>query len=195
MYVYKTTNLINGKIYIGQSNKDPDKSKSYYGSGTLFLRAFSKYGRASFVKEILCECATQKLLNTWEQIYIRKFNSTDINIGYNILKKDIGSHTAGKKMTEEELVEHSKRFKGMKRSDKAKANLSRSKLGENNPNYGRVYTTEERLKFASKGESHPLFGSTFMWVNNGIINKRLSLESEIPEGFKRGFKQQGNAVR
>lgn len=41
-YIYKTTNLINGKIYIGKrSHENPEKDK-YMGSGTLLRKAFNK---------------------------------------------------------------------------------------------------------------------------------------------------------
>ena len=39
MYIYRTTNLVNRKIYIGQSIKEVNKSKNYFGSGTLLLEA------------------------------------------------------------------------------------------------------------------------------------------------------------
>ncbi len=45
MYVYKTTNLINGKIYIGISKKKSKNSLLYLGSGKALKRAVSKYGR------------------------------------------------------------------------------------------------------------------------------------------------------
>ena len=40
-YIYKTTNLINGKIYIGQ-HKSEVFDNSYYGSGKLIGRAITK---------------------------------------------------------------------------------------------------------------------------------------------------------
>lgn len=81
--IYKITNLINGKMYIGQSvdiykrwkkhkteclNK---KSKSY---NYPIYRAFRKYGIENFNFEILEECALNEL-NTRERYYIVMFNT------------------------------------------------------------------------------------------------------------------------
>ena len=50
--VYKTTNLINGKFYIG-THKTNDPNDDYMGSGTLLRRAIEKYGRDNFRKDVL----------------------------------------------------------------------------------------------------------------------------------------------
>ena len=46
-YIYKTTNKINGKIYIGQHRCD-HFDESYIGSGSRLLKAVKKYGRCCF---------------------------------------------------------------------------------------------------------------------------------------------------
>ena len=47
MEIYKITNLINNKIYIG---KDTTSDPNYFGSGLLINRAFKKYGKENFTK-------------------------------------------------------------------------------------------------------------------------------------------------
>ncbi len=83
MYIYKTTNIINNKIYIGQHN---GKNANYMGSGIILLRSIKKYGIDNFKKEILEYCETKELLNEREKYWINKYNSIKPN-GYNI---DIG---------------------------------------------------------------------------------------------------------
>ena len=49
-YIYRTTNLINGKTYIGQHKRRPGR---YFGSGLLLKNAIKKYGKENFKVEIL----------------------------------------------------------------------------------------------------------------------------------------------
>ena len=81
MIIYKTTNLVNGKIYVGQDrNNNPD----YYGSGKLLKRAISKYGKTNFKKEVLEECTSTTELDIQEVYWIEKLKSRNNQIGYNI---------------------------------------------------------------------------------------------------------------
>lgn len=81
MVVYKVINLINNKIYIGKDSKnDPE----YMGSGLLIIKAFKKYGKHKFKKEILSFCESEQDMCNSEIFWINKLNSTDKSIGYNI---------------------------------------------------------------------------------------------------------------
>ena len=50
MIIYKTTNKINGKIYIGQSIFD---DPMYFGSGTQIRNAINEDGKENFKKDFL----------------------------------------------------------------------------------------------------------------------------------------------
>lgn len=50
--IYKTTNTVNGKIYIGV-HRTADLNDGYMGSGKLLKRAIAKYGKSVFHKEIM----------------------------------------------------------------------------------------------------------------------------------------------
>jgi len=90
MIIYKITNLINGKIYIGKSIYN---NPNYYGSGTFLNKAIKKHGKENFKKEIIIEFYfyDEKLLNKEEIYWIKYFNSRESNIGYNITKGGNGN--------------------------------------------------------------------------------------------------------
>lgn len=82
MQIYKTTNLINDKIYIGQNQHDDE---NYFGSGVLILRALHKYGRENFKKEVIEECKTLEELDEKERYWINYYrNLLGKNMLYNI---------------------------------------------------------------------------------------------------------------
>lgn len=81
MVIYKTTNLVNGKIYVGQDTKNNPK---YLGSGVLLKKAFIKYGKENFKKEILEECTQKNLLDEREKYWIMILDSRNTKIGYNV---------------------------------------------------------------------------------------------------------------
>lgn len=80
MIIYKTTNLINGKIYIGKDSRNID---SYYGSGIVLNHAIKKYGKENFKKETLDKAKNAKELNEKEIFWIKKLDACNKEIGYN----------------------------------------------------------------------------------------------------------------
>lgn len=90
MNIYKITNILNGKIYIG---KDTSNNENYYGSGLLIKRAINKYGKENFKKEVLEILENYDELSKREIYWIEKYNSANIEIGYNISKGGDGGDT------------------------------------------------------------------------------------------------------
>ena len=90
MQIYKITNLINGKIYIG---KDENDRVSYMGSGKLIRMAIKKYGLENFRKEIVESVNNRELLKQREIFWIDYYNAMDKSIGYNIAKGGHGGDT------------------------------------------------------------------------------------------------------
>ena len=82
-YIYKITNITNGKIYIGKHSTD-NLNDGYMGSGKIIKQAIKKYGIEKFTKEYLVFCDKEDKLNWFEIFYIKKYGSTNANIGYNI---------------------------------------------------------------------------------------------------------------
>jgi len=126
MIVYKTTNIITGKIYVG---KDERNDSSYIGSGYLLKKSIKKYGKENFIKEILEECDTRESLEERERFWIRELNALDPKIGYNVAEGGSGGNTyLGK--TEEELIEIRQKIsdagKGRKFSEEHRKKLAES---------------------------------------------------------------------
>lgn len=87
-YIYKITNLVNDKEYIGQTSLSiqerfkqhiHDANKGYYNHRPLY-NAFNKYGIENFIVEELEECNTEEI-NQKEIEYINKFDT--YSNGYN----------------------------------------------------------------------------------------------------------------
>lgn len=89
-YIYITTNIINGKQYIGQHNGL--LNDSYIGSGVALLTAIKKYGKANFKKEILQICLTQEELDNAEKYWIKKYNAISSKKFYNIAEGGLGGN-------------------------------------------------------------------------------------------------------
>lgn len=128
MIIYKTTNLLNGKIYIGQdTNNDP----KYMGSGKIIRNAIKKYGKDNFSKEVLEECETIEHLNEREIYWISVFNSTDNKIGYNILSGGLGSRGFKQSLEVIEKIRennNSDRFKKIMASPEVSSKISEGQL-------------------------------------------------------------------
>lgn len=85
MYIYKTTNKINGKIYVGLTTMKEEESKWYFGSGDSIKKALEKHGVENFEKEILeSGFSTKEELAEAEIKWINHFKSTTRGIGYNL---------------------------------------------------------------------------------------------------------------
>ena len=85
--VYKTTNLVNGKIYIGKHETD-NLDDGYLGSGNLLRRAIKKYGEENFKREILFECSTIEEMNAKEaelvnEEFLKRDDVYNIKLGGN----------------------------------------------------------------------------------------------------------------
>ena len=94
-FIYKHTNKINNKIYIGQTCQKPEyrwnHGEGYKGS-PRFYSAIQKYGWNNFIHEILYSNLTLEEANSLEDILIKQYKSNDLCYGYNL---DRGGNNKG----------------------------------------------------------------------------------------------------
>lgn len=126
MVVYKTTNMVNGKIYVGKYEGDRE---SYLGSGYILKKAIKKYGKENFKREIIERCNSIKELIEKEKYWIKTLDCTNPKIGYNVAEGGTGGNTyLGK--SEEEMIEIKRKIsesgKGRTFSEEHKKKLSES---------------------------------------------------------------------
>ena len=136
-YMYITTYLVSGNIYVGQSINHRDIN-TYLGSGVAFKNALKKYGKDAFVKTILIDnisCINE--LNKLERYFISKYDCLYPN-GYNL---DLGGTNKGRmseitkekitksrtgKYTEKQRIANIESHKGLKLSDETKKKMQKA---------------------------------------------------------------------
>src|ERR1035437_10244585 len=148
MIIYKITNLINGKIYIGQTIGELNKRWSAHCRdnryNSILTNAIQKYGKENFIVEEIDGANSISELNYLEQHYIYMYNSLKPD-GYNL-------HTGGNNHIASEETRS-------KMSDSAK---KRPKMREETKNKiisslkGRTPSEETKLKISKsiKGRKH-----------------------------------------
>jgi len=178
MVIYKTTNLVNGKIYVGQSIHD---NETYLGSGTYIKIAIRKYGRENFKREIIERCKSKEELNDRELFWIKNLNSIDRTVGYNVsltpdgiysetsrnrqksflgrkhtdeTKNKIRNALTGKKKTESHIKKIKDRSydKSFMKTDEYRKKMSNSVSGEKNGMYGKHHSSSTRKKISERAK-------------------------------------------
>ena len=136
--IYKITNLINSKTYIGQ-HKYKKLDDNYMGSGKLIKLAIKKHGIENFKKEILeFDIPNVELANDWEQMYIL-FERAKGKSEYNIANGGNGTGTVSEK-TRRKISEAKKVIesciKGKHHTEETKKRMSIAKKGKPSWNKG-----------------------------------------------------------
>lgn len=200
IYLYKITNTINGKIYVG-IHKTKNKDDGYMGSGKIIRQAVEKYGIANFKKDVLEEFESYEKALEKEKELVNEDFLNDPNV-YNIRRGGhggfdfINKHRLG--LTPEAMEKkirsmsgprpHLVGRKGTPHTEMAKAAMSKKILeqfanGRSHPKgmIGKTHSSSTRKKLSQQmkckssligkfGENHPSYG--LKWFNNGIEDCR-----------------------
>ena len=145
--IYKTTNLINDKTYIGQ-HKCNDVNDNYIGSGILLRRAVEKYGKDNFKKEIIISGDfTKEEINKFEKcaIYWERLNG---KAEYNIADGGNGGNLGG--VVNRKIAEA---LKGKKKPPRSKEHCRR--ISEANKGKKHSEETKRKISEANKGQKLP----------------------------------------
>lgn len=179
-YIYRITNNINGKTYIGQ-HKYKKLNDSYMGSGKLLKRAFDKYGIENFTKEILySKIQYQETADDMEKFAIAKERALG-KAEYNIA--DGGQGVKGLKHSEETKKKISESKKGCATWNKGlhtKGNNTGKHWNLSNEAKENISKGHKGLKYGPMTDEHKQNLSKIHkgWTWKKINNKRVWIKSE-----------------
>ena len=142
-FIYKTTNIVNGKIYIGRHSTD-NNTDLYLGSGVLLLEDIKKYGVDNFRREILEYCDKVDLCSI-EKDWIRRLKSNEPSIGYNGRISSSGGPVTHHSIDSKNKISKSK--KGQNAGELS--NLwGKDRRGDENPNFGNKLSDEAKKRIS-----------------------------------------------
>lgn len=183
--IYKATNQINGKSYIGQTVRSLDYRRSDHirkakaGGRTAFYSAIRKYGSGVFLWEVICHCSLKSEANTNECKFIKAFNSKAPS-GYN--STDGGDGRLGFCPSSETRSKVSMALKGRKKTEEHRIKLSNALKGRKTGwkgNVGRKHSDEARAKMSKAllGNKHmvgrKLSEKTKAKISNALKGRKL----------------------
>lgn len=178
-YIYRITNLINGKTYIGQ-HKYKDLNDTYMGSGKYIKLAFKKYGIENFKKEILIfNISKKEQANILEKTFITaEREKVGIENCYNIA--DGGNYTKG--------------HKGHHHSEETRKMMSEKRKGRPGTMKGKHLTEEQKKKCSETHKGKPGYwkGKHLSEEHRETLRKA---KAEVREAFKKSGRKDWNAFQ
>ena len=195
-YIYRITNLVNGKTYIGQHKVKKGRtitSDTYWGSGKIITESIKKHGKKNFKKEILISGDfTREEINRFEicAIFFERLNHySEYNISDGGESPFSNSEFAKKAASKTDYSKVSKALKeyysNLSKKEKDKIVKKRKETClERNISFKTKGTTGMHFKKAtgsSQGSKNSQFGTH--WYTNGEVNVKAK---KCPEGFRPG---------
>jgi group I intron endonuclease len=195
--IYKITNLINSKVYIGQTKKELQKRWSGHcnKNGCVHLyAAIKKYGKDNFKIEQIDIAVDKKNLDNKEIFWINYYNSTDKLKGYNLtyggqsgkkcedVKIRMSKSKLGKKLSDETKSKISSKLKNKRKPDGFGSNISNKKTGMKYNWKNKFYWNEHpekkkamadaRRKYKTKEDRNKIY-SSIRKEKRRILNKEF----------------------
>lgn len=209
-FIYKTTNMLSGKYYIGMHSTN-DLDDGYLGSGTRLRYSINKHGKENFIREILEFCKTREELKNKEVEIVNlneiaKINCINLKVGgyggFSSEEHMFKCVKAGRKKTDEVLKE---KFGGDE-NWLSRFNSHVNKIAWENEEYrenklknldwtGKKHSDESKRLISKKrkgtgvGESNSQFGTC--WITKDGANKKIKkedLDTYLNEGWVKGRK-------
>ena len=152
--IYKITNTVNGKAYIGQTIHDAEKTRirdhfRSNGKGSQLIKDdIEKYGQDAFTYEILHDGIIPGFLDTLEKEVIAKFNTLAPH-GYNLTEGGGGGF----------------------RSEETRRKMSEAKKGKPSPNKGKPHSEEHRRKISEAMKGKTLSEETRRKISEKQLNE------------------------
>lgn len=197
--IYVITNLVNGKMYVGQTvmsvlarfRRHLNGAFSPNGKDFHFLRAIRLYGKENFQISILCSCSSQEELNLMEDLYILSRDTMNPEKGYNSRrggangkfseesKKRCSASKLGRKHSEESRINRSKLFRGSthpafgrKATDETRKKMSENRKGAKSYKYRHDVSTEDLIHLYNTGHSTSSIAAMFS-IHDSTVGDRL----------------------
>ena len=196
-YIYKITNKVNGKVYIGKTTRGFDERYNYnfglYTQNKLLKKDFDILGEDAFevIKQFDVAYSDDELDNL-EVKYIKEFHSLETECGYN--RNSGGTHG---KPTEPLRRELSEVHKGYIMPDEQKDKIRKANSGANSYMYGVPKSDEVKKKISeSLKKRYEQYGSPN--IGRRLSNETKEKLSKALKGRKileESAKKTGNALR
>ena len=198
--VYKITNLVNSRYYIGK-HQTKDLDDGYMGSGKLIRAAIKKYGPENFKKEILFVFETEQDMNTKEAELVTEeliASGSVYNLcpggrggwGYiNSVGLNVGHHQDPAYLKKVRQSNRNRIYTPLEDSSKEKISIANKGkqffLGKkHSASSKRKMSDAKRTAVCSKNSQ---YGT--MWITNGTENRKIKKDLDsIPEGWYKGRK-------
>lgn len=183
--IYKITNTINGKTYIGK-HQTSNLQDGYMGSGKLLKRAIRKYGLDKFTKEILHVFDNEADMDAKEKELVTEeyCNQEDT---YNICEGGQGGWSYINRIGLNDAKKHGA-LGGAAFAKRLKQDISFSENHSKRMTKTLIEQHKEgkRPSITDYIESARIANIGSFWTTNGFENKRMKKNSIIPEGWYKG---------